>query len=56
MKKPAETKSYGLRMPLELMVKVEACAQANRRSVNSQIVFLLEGILANKPAVEVVVQ
>ena len=43
---------FGLRMPPELKEKIEIMAKKNRRSLNSEIVVLLESIVQTSNCID----
>lgn len=48
IKKEVETFSKSVRLPMELKKEIDKLAQQNRRSLNAQIVYMLEQQLLTK--------
>ncbi len=46
--KTRDINPFGLRMPSEIRVWLEAQAAANRRSLNSELLVILEGVRRNQ--------
>lgn len=42
MQEPAKDKAYALRLPVDLYEKLRAMAEREKRSLNQQIVYLLQ--------------